>query len=592
MQTPAPLKFYRFTLTHAVEGELVLEHEPIGWNQTGVVTSRSAVYVGLFSEYIVRLRFIAEGYEFIARCEARDGYEAEIALKIDWLDDGDNYYPFFFGQLNLGKSAEDELNFSYPLLPVPGPEFQYRDAHIEPDGLEVRLRNREAVAVAMDKADDLDGNPLPALQPFFTYLHSKSLKLQSAWELPQKPFIFRDVILLGGGLQGNAFSNLGMTLVTQELAESKDVSTYLSSRFGADVLDIFEAEEAGQYEVNLRIKGLTIHFSRGTLATSRYAIRVGWGAELDSSFEEIFNSGTSNGPNQEIVENLDLDITQAVSLALGEKIWVYWRWTGTPTFSVEVIYNLERAEVNVAKVSLAQPTPCRGVLIHEALEQVVRVITGQPGAVQSDYFGRTTSQPQPYAADGCASAYMLTNGLQVRQSETGKQPTFSFRDLFSDLDSIFNIGMGVVQDRVVVEPKRFFFQNVEVARFSWVKGLRREIAQEYINNRLEVGYNKYEFETILSLDDAHTKREFNNHLKKLSGDYTKVSRLVASGYSIEFARRAPLSGNTKKGNNYDNDNFIIALSKTTRLKLKDYGRDEGTPVANRIRLVRASLFQI
>ena len=205
-------------------------------------------------------------------------------------------------------------------------------------------------------------------------------------------------------------------------------------------------------------------------------------------------------------------------------------------------------------------------LINETLSRISESLTNDCLRVYSEYYGRTDSQPYSTEETGCGGLRSLTNGLLLRQTKLvdDSEPNFvlSMKDAFNGLYPIDNIGMGMETDPnrtgydlLRIEPKEYFYQNVQIADLSGSRETTLKLQpKDYIQN-LKFGYNLWETESTLGLDDIHSQREYRSTLSNISNTLELITLFVASHYAIEYTRRE--IGKSLYDYKYDNEVFII-----------------------------------
>lgn len=153
--------------------------------------------------------------------------------------------------------------------------------------------------------------------------------------------------------------------------------------------------------------------------------------------------------------------TGSITLNAGDSVWLTWFYiTDTitdidgATVNVDWYYNLSTIEFSAETV--IEASEAKSVMVHEAFNQVVDAIADSDGNFESDFYGRTDSDKTTYVSDGCGSSIAITNGLNIRQFEN-KPILCSFKDLFNAMDCQHNIGMGVVDGKIRIEPLSYWF---------------------------------------------------------------------------------------------------------------------------------------
>ncbi len=139
------------------------------------------------------------------------------------------------------------------------------------------------------------------------------------------------------------------------------------------------------------------------------------------------------------------------------------------------------------------------------------------------------------------------------------------KEYFEGLNAIHCLGLGVKEEGdntyIEVEPKEYFYRNETILTFSNVKSLKTRIEEKLFYNRARVGYEKWRKEGSNGLDEFCTTYNYNLLLKSVSNDLDAVSTLIAAPYAIERQRRSQYSTTPTNDEEYDEENFIIALNR-------------------------------
>jgi hypothetical protein len=199
-------------------------------------------------------------------------------------------------------------------------------------------------------------------------------------------------------------------------------------------------------------------------------------------------------------------------------------------------------------------------MIHETLSRVTEAITDNCLKVKSDYYGRTDSQPYSGVEDGCGSLRVVTSGLKIRKAEN---PAFfiSLKDLFDGLRGIDNIGMGIEDYWVRIEPVQYFYQDIEILRLPFVPEPQISTQEQLHYSLIKSGYQKWEVEGINGLDEPNSNREYRTLLTSVNNPIDITSKLIAGSYAIETTRQQSFAATGAADTTYDNETFIICVDR-------------------------------
>jgi len=224
---------------------------------------------------------------------------------------------------------------------------------------------------------------------------------------------------------------------------------------------------------------------------------------------------------------------------------------------VNVDWDYNYSTIEFSAETVIEASEAKAVMVHEAFNQVVDAIADSDGNFESDFYGRTDSDKLTYDSDGCGSTIAVTNGLNIRQFEN-KPILCSFKDLFNAMDCQHNIGMGVVDGKIRVEPLDYWFDSsTKIITLANVQSFTAKNDSSKYINKIDIGYNRWESEFKGGLDDVNSKHEYSTLVKSTKGIYSKLCKYLASTYTIELTRRKSKNRTTEDWR-YDNDNFLIA----------------------------------
>jgi len=291
---------------------------------------------------------------------------------------------------------------------------------------------------------------------------------------------------------------------------------------------------------------------------------------------DVLADGVTTGCNLNPLnwKNIPFDtgaLTGNITLNYGDKVWLSWFVSETITTGPYVDdlvlgWDYDDAEFSIEIDSLTAPSIAKTFLVHEAFNQVADSIADANFSFYSDFYGRTNSDKTVYNSDGCGALIAITNGLNIRQF-ADKGIYCSLRDLFNVFNSLHNIGLTIeqydgiyapLQDIIRVEQLSYFYDNT-----ANILTLTNQVKVDVINdnsryvNNINIGYDKWETEFRGGLDEPCTKHEYSTKINAVKGQYTKLSKYMASGYAIESTRRKSLE--ESKDWRYDNDNFLVTV---------------------------------
>ena len=194
----------------------------------------------------------------------------------------------------------------------------------------------------------------------------------------------------------------------------------------------------------------------------------------------------------------------------------------------------------------------------------MQIITGKKKAFYSEFFGR---KDLGYANNGDFANVAFSLGFWIRQF-FDKNLQFSLSDYLETANAIFNTGFGIEmingKETLVLEDLKYFFQEeIGIVLPNQVSNVEREVATEFYNSSIEVGYEKPDgdilYQEAMGLDEYNGKRGFTQPITRVDTTFKKISKARADRYGIEFARRKPKESFPEQDTRYDSSAFLFDL---------------------------------
>jgi hypothetical protein len=230
-------------------------------------------------------------------------------------------------------------------------------------------------------------------------------------------------------------------------------------------------------------------------------------------------------------------------------------------------------QFNIFRVSRTTITPKSNTkisLIFETLSRLTEIICGK--TVKSNWYGRPDSNINPTNVVGGGALKAISTGFEIREanlnmnesnSDIPKPKSISFKDLFTSLSAIDNIGYGWEQDEngelyLRLERWNYFYKPDLLLIINNPNKKIRDFNGDNCYVGIDIGYEKYETaEIINSIDSFHTKLSFKSPVKSIQNILEKLSKFIADPYTIELTRNENNSSKWK----YDENFFIFELKQ-------------------------------
>ena len=268
----------------------------------------------------------------------------------------------------------------------------------------------------------------------------------------------------------------------------------------------------------------------------------------------------------------DFSYDADISINQGESLSLQWYGggvfgTGAPFYQdgdLELDFENIKATIDIVENSTFPDTPTKAVRFHEVGEKLMQIITGKKKAFYSEFFGR---KDLGYANNGDFANVAFSLGFWIRQF-FDKNLQFSLSDYLETANAIFNTGYGIEmingKETLVLEDLKYFFQEeIGIVLPNQVSNVEREVATEFYNSSIEVGYEKPDgdilYQEAMGLDEYNGKRGFTQPITRVDTTFKKISKARADRYGIEFARRKPKESFPEQDTRYDSSAFLFDL---------------------------------
>lgn len=572
----------RFTLSHSVIGSLVIS-PPSGWSQARFKLERdpnfhsvSEYFDGSFIFYGSDGVSIDGGFNFIRQVEDIYGPDATIEILIEMAIDDVNYETVFQGQLDLSLSEELINN----KIKVP----------IIRDNFWSKFISRNDTPVDIQKDESMDGGALTPLNPINLITLSQTIRKIGSYEI-RTTAIPSDTTDpdLAITIDVPAGESVILDWYDIILDEIETKYNYIISPIAGRVFEIFTAKEDGSYTFDIKVSA----YDRNPPPSEP---GPGTQAYLEVLFQKNEETSIALDKNDFVVDSGDASVpdvfltvtvyskTITETLRAGDQIRISGFNTSGSTQLIGFLGNSTRPgmydgspdeaffqdmqHLIITGDTTSPTTNTLGFLIHDTASQIIERITGQTQPLYSEYLGGQLTQARQYDENGCGWRYGLFKGLQVRQYTLEEKPFFmSFKEWWNGANPILNLGLGyedldISPDGQVIriEQKAHFYDDVPLINFSGVREITRVYDNDYIFNKIEYGYQKWNADDVSGIDDPQAKQTRSTIFQKIGTTIQLFSNFIAASLTFEVARRTKREKSADY--KYDNDTFIVSLSET------------------------------
>lgn len=622
-------RFKLIDFTYDPAGVETIVPEPQGWENISLNIKRDEEMHGIFFEFTGNeLVFYNEGMSIIREAYEAYGIEANVNIIVESACEEDNFSTFYEGKLVFETYKETIADLCSVSIRTEQTDIvtTFRNR------IETAIDLASTTSLDGTTLDTYTNLPKNQYLPSKGLYKKTDRSMNNDYYIPQRCIARMNDIEAGTGLSTKtAITYYQFDYENAQNDEVKNWGAVDNWDYTGASLNTLTIEDAGQYQIDFRLKGIVLgnaetmaqivgqpfyNYTNGfsdmwvdVIVSVNYSQTIIGSYYLDTTTQnpaiKYHNTGHYGGysmecfpgyqgdanpiynvmdTNNPLVAQIAIDETYSASMTLsqGDTIAVYIKIKQEGQYHREILtrndmywaQGFKKSSDSYFRASLVTYKPdttCDLFLVNEALARTTESVTDNKMSVYSDYFGRTDSQPYSAGADGCGSLEALTTGLLIRQQLiSGNSPklNISFKELFTGLNCIHNIGMGLEDDTyggsrdkiVRVEPVEYFYDKTNtILTCDNVFSITKSSIPNRMYSRIEAGYAKYESEDITGIDEFLSKRQYRTEWKQTRNTDSKVCNFIASGYALEVTRR---KGHlTTSDWRLDNDKFIICMKR-------------------------------
>lgn len=539
------MKYFKYILSHATKGTLVLDSAPQGWDTDGLKFVRHEKYKTVLRYGITAFKFIKEGKVYVDDVVETLGLDADVSINVYQINPVTNEYDvaFISGILDLSTWESERLYTTCDII-----DNTYIAKLVERDTIEYNLfsefthdNNPVTPFVA---ASQVVCTPIEILETA-NYITSQFLKDTETGNNTESSYpiivgivtndLGADVVLYSDKL----YLNTGGGDVNIDIEIRLDFDGVLSANHATG--DIAYTWELEHYDSsNVLIISETI-MSLNEFIPVEYYYDPYPGATLTSNI--FVQRSFTVGPN----EYLKLKFKRVYTLTL------HINDTFTGDYRNIGYYKIDET------IGTGYSTNADCLFPHEAFTRMIQLITGiqvTNNLLYSTITGRTDSEFRIYGSDGEAGLFAITNGQRLRQ-RAGKAITTTLEDLFASINSWCPIGLWYDwnNSRFEIEEIDHYFNDNRIYDLGEVKDLKISISENYYYNEILTGYaGEIEYEDTNGSCEINTGSKYSLPTQRIKNTYNCQNKYRGDSMGIELTKlKVAISDDYRT----DDDNFII-----------------------------------
>lgn len=569
---PAYRNRVRFFIENTVIGRKMID-EPLGWDEDQKEYLRHQRH-GVFSKLSNNLDFVGKSKELIDVIWEAEGVKADIlVIKQEKHPLTNKWINSYFGYLDmLTRKLEDGVL-----------SFKFNSG-----GVEKLRKSRESKKVKIEQEKTIDGEDLEPLKTEQLLLEGRRIFLKTDFDVNDSDNYAYLYNQTNGNTRGRTV-NVPLSLVgkSHENAHSTLANTSFqdntherSENGSTGIMFFVNSDKQRLLRIKFKISFKVSVYNYDDLNWSKFWLRLatyknGSNYNYKEAHTLWFADNNINYYNHNV---LTFSYDNTITVEQGESLSLQFcqLMDGKNGKSAHLEVQLENIDCQllIEEDSFKEPTQTKVVLAKEMVHRILRIITKKDVELYSEVLGRTDIG---YQSDGLASLKAYAHGMWIRGydalpiSDDNKYKAFttSLKDVLDDLSVTYNLALGIenigYQERYIIEPKEYFYQDVVAHRLPYkLDKITRTVDDKQLYSSINIGFNEgFENEEAQGLDDFHANSSWNTTLGVVKNIYTKLSKFIASAYAVELIRRKDkLNFNTLDHKN-DKKVFLFELKRGT-----------------------------
>jgi len=520
-------KPFKFILAHSSVSvsPLTLTRSPDGWKDNELKLARHKTYHGVMKSVSTKeLIFYKEGKDFLQKAYEMDGVNCVCSLTITRYNNNTmQYNAYHTGYIDFTTYIVNEVSVTVQLAS---------------DSFWKKVLTRDTQEVDLTKTVSIDGLNVPKFD--YNNITIPDTNVNNAGNFTEIGSAFvQDTNHVIPCTIGTTNYNETQTQTLSTNIEDKDYAFFKESEVNR-IINV-----AGSFDVQFTGGGggpYACEFVLKTLDTDNTVL-----------LETSLGTTAVVGPT---TINFDKDIT----LYKGQSCILEGKGL-SPTDDKFEYFNLD-FDVTETVVGTVL-TECRGFLVYEAFLRCLQLITDSGNPFYSDYFGRTDTPFTQYGSDGELIA--LIKGMYFRYKWSTEPIPVKLKDLFDSVFAIYALSLnheiigGV--DKIRVENLSYAYSETVVLDISPLlrsKDIEKSVNPDLIFSKIEVGYNKFNYEQTGGLFEYCTKSTWSTVIRTIKNEFRKISKYRADYNGIKLQIDTTDLNKDAKG---DNDNFLVTMKR-------------------------------
>lgn len=556
--------------------QITLINDVVGYENSQRTWERSIDTFGIFTQYSRDIEFIKEGANFLREAYLIRDIEANVIFN-EYRFNPNTGERYLFGTGTLDFTEYQSSKTKVTLA------FKTGD-------LNSIIASKMRSKFELERLEALNGNEIDSLPTKVVALQSRDIELLSELQTTEQDRISEAFRMRFGS--GNFRIGLNSIPMSVTFESDERVGGVIRDQFVTGPGDIGFLRASMFYFNNDVVKTLELDFEMSFRLIFQ-DVRLN---ELNNTFFKVVlarftggtdptNNGINTGNSLNAVNNippeeadvfLDLGTLNAsqdnqiytisesrnIVLGVGESLGIYWYAGGNfgngGATRMQFDFQEIDAKLNIREDSTRANTTTKTVLVKDAGEKILQILTGERNRYESDFYSNGD-----FRLTGLSYGLWIRNFLEERVTTSLDEFLTSTRAIHNTTYSTYVVD-GV--QKLIHEDMNFFFQNEVVIRLPQVNNIVRTAATELANSNIIVGYSKPDgdnlYEEVQGLNTYNLTNTFNTPITRTDNELELQSDYRADAEGKELARRLQRETDPTRDSRYDKNIFVLDLIET------------------------------
>lgn len=505
-----------------------LQYAPDGWKDTLVNWGRNPVYLGLFRDFTVPMRFVKDGATILRHILWTRGKNAVAYLgisKVNRLSYPTGYDAWFLGELDFSKFKQNQEDDSFTLNVMQG-------------GLSKLLKANENTVYDIPINTDpdrvqlyLDGMPFTNKIIYTVYNGQVVVGTPS----PQFYWLGMGIVAKTGISQG---------VIVQDVPFQDTVA------YPNDFYFLWSVSKTISVRVVGIISGICTHDNGG--ANSVLTLRIVRASDTTNTVYQTIAIPTG-GPYSE-GDPFSVAFDETIAVNPHERL--YFRISSGPW--TQPLFTVQAGEIGVTYDVRFAESYAECLTPFTLFERLVEKMTEGKYGVSSGFL--LSLDEEGTLNDNI----LLTSGTALRTFRGASSIKTSYADFFQAMKTRArnrnSVGTGIENDKLVMEQLDHFFQTDVITDLGIVDKLVVLLAEDLGFNTIKSGYKDQTVDDLNGRNEVNVTQLWSTPNNRTQKELNLVSPYRADPYGIE-STRSDQFGQARTSSTADNETFVISVDK-------------------------------